>query len=347
VFSYLAWRWFKSITHRPLNVVGLVLLTSGAVFCGISCLLMFSSNFIKTHRESKIVRGANAVPGRVVSKRSRYWKWIDSSTCYLDFEYDHPGLGRRTATMKIEEDEWEKVDDGAAVTVLCYPHRKRPTLLYEHSLFESVPEPGAPRVKQPLRRYRQPRAPRNKPPRSYAFPSELLKPPPRLTRRRRGTLGCGMILGRLILVPLTLWYLSLVVIAALDARAKYHGHLPNASRHKMLDPVFLDYPPLIAVLLAGNSLCYIPPWFEKRLCRRGTAVTGYVTEKRISRGKHTTYHLCYEYQHPRLGKSRSSVSVPYSRWQTARTGAMVTVLCYPRRAENFSILYEYGDFECR
>jgi hypothetical protein len=94
---------------------------------------------------------------------------------------------------------------------------------------------------------------------------------------------------------------------------------------------------------------WILPWVERRLCQRGTPVTGRITRKNIRRGGRggPTYELYYEFTHPKLGLKDGRMDVPLSQYEKAHAGETVTILCNPRRHDPYtSTMYEYGSFKC-
>jgi len=115
----------------------------------------------------------------------------------------------------------------------------------------------------------------------------------------------------------------------------------------VLDQLLLAFVPNVLITGGLFYIVFVQYWLQKRLCRRGTPVPGRITQKKISRGRHSTYYeLHYEFAHPRLGISKSHDSVAPTLWEKATEGEFVTVLCHPHRSEHSSLIYEYGCFIC-
>src|ERR1051325_9671692 len=55
----------------------------------------------------------------------------------------------------------------------------------------------------------------------HGIPVELLKPPPRRAMRRAGTLGIGLIVGRLLFVPLAAGGLYVLALIPIKARVMF------------------------------------------------------------------------------------------------------------------------------
>ena len=101
---------------------------------GFACLIGYFIWFVPLQHK-RLCREAKPIPGRITRMHSSSGK---TTTYYLDYEFDHPGLGTRTATMTVTSQRWHQAQVGELVSVLCYPHRKRPTVIYDYGDFECV-----------------------------------------------------------------------------------------------------------------------------------------------------------------------------------------------------------------
>jgi hypothetical protein len=99
---------------------------------GVAWLISYFA-FIVPLQHKKLCREGKAIVGHITRMHSSSGK---TTTYYLDYEFDHPGLGMRTATMTVTSERWHLAYVGEAVTVLCYPNKKRPTVMYEYGDFE-------------------------------------------------------------------------------------------------------------------------------------------------------------------------------------------------------------------
>jgi hypothetical protein len=91
--------------------------------------------WIVAWRQKILCRQGQPIPGHIVRKHTTKGK---TTSYYLDYQFDHPGLGLRTATLFVNPDRWRQAHVGEPVTVLCYPSRKRPTVMYEYCDIECV-----------------------------------------------------------------------------------------------------------------------------------------------------------------------------------------------------------------
>lgn len=99
---------------------------------GVAWLISYFA-FIVPLQHKKLCREGKPIPGRISKMHSSTGK---TTTYYLDYDFDHPGLGMRTATMTVTSARWHQAQVGEPVTVLCYQNRKRPTVMYEYGAFE-------------------------------------------------------------------------------------------------------------------------------------------------------------------------------------------------------------------
>ena len=99
---------------------------------GLAFLLIYYIWIIPAGHK-RLCRYGKPILGHIVKMHSKSGK---TTTYYLDYQFDHPGLGDRTATLTVQPDRWHQAQVGEPVTVLCYPNRKRPTLIYEYGDFE-------------------------------------------------------------------------------------------------------------------------------------------------------------------------------------------------------------------
>src|SRR4051812_4690574 len=94
------------------------------------------------------------------------------------------------------------------------------------TLFECVPAPGGPRVKQPRRmKVKESRHSEQKPHVPYVFPPELQRPGPRRTIRKPGTLGVSLILGRVLWVAIAAFGVYTVARVPIYALLAYRGEV--------------------------------------------------------------------------------------------------------------------------
>jgi hypothetical protein len=113
---------------KPVWMAALV----AVIINGVACLIGYLT-WIVPMQHKRLCREGKPIPGRITRMHSSSGK---TTTYYLDYEFDHPGLGLRTATMTVESQRWHQAQVGELVTALCYPNRKRPTVIYEYGDFE-------------------------------------------------------------------------------------------------------------------------------------------------------------------------------------------------------------------
>jgi hypothetical protein len=105
-----------------------------AIGNGIAFVILYYV-WIVPWRHKLLCRDGKPVFGRIVKMHTTTGK---TTSYYLDYEFDHPGLGIRTATVMVQSEAWHRAQVGEPVSVLCYPHRKRPTVIYEYGDFECL-----------------------------------------------------------------------------------------------------------------------------------------------------------------------------------------------------------------
>jgi len=105
-----------------------------AIINGVALLICYFVWIVPAQHKG-LCRAGKPVPGRISRMHSSSGK---TTTYYLDYEFDHPGLGVRTATLTVPSERWHMAQVGEPVTVLCYANRKRPTVMYEYGDFECV-----------------------------------------------------------------------------------------------------------------------------------------------------------------------------------------------------------------
>jgi len=92
--------------------------------------------WIAPWQEKQLYRWGTPVPGRIFGKHTRSGKRI---SYYLEYEFIHPQLGMLQKQQTVQGQQYYHVaHHGQMVTVLCYPHKKRPTVLYEFGSFECI-----------------------------------------------------------------------------------------------------------------------------------------------------------------------------------------------------------------
>jgi hypothetical protein len=99
---------------------------------GIAGVLVYLM-LIVPMQHKRLCREAKPIVGHITKMHSSSGKQIHY---YLDYEWGHPGFGLRTATMTVQSEPWHRAQVGEPVSVLCLPHRKRPTVIYEYGDFE-------------------------------------------------------------------------------------------------------------------------------------------------------------------------------------------------------------------
>jgi hypothetical protein len=75
------------------------------------------------------------VPGRISGKHISHGK---TTSYYLDYEFIHPQLGILRKQQSVNSKGYYHAHNGQMVTILCYPRKKRPTVVYEYGDFECV-----------------------------------------------------------------------------------------------------------------------------------------------------------------------------------------------------------------
>jgi hypothetical protein len=92
--------------------------------------------WIAPWRVKQLYRWGLAVPGRIISKRTS--SSDDSTTCYLDYEFIQPKLGRIQEKQSVSSERFAAANEGQLVTVLCHPRKRSPALIYEFGDFECL-----------------------------------------------------------------------------------------------------------------------------------------------------------------------------------------------------------------
>ena len=91
--------------------------------------------WIAPWREKCLFRLGTPVPGRIYAKHTRSGK---TTSYYLDFEFIQPQLGIVRNQQYVSFAKYNSTTEGQLVTVLCYPHKKRPSVIYEFGNFECL-----------------------------------------------------------------------------------------------------------------------------------------------------------------------------------------------------------------
>src|SRR5882672_1078386 len=86
-------------------------------------------------REKHLYRWGTAVPGRIASK---HIKSGEDTSYYLDYEFIQPQFGVQRQKQSVTSDRFNQANEGQLVTVLCYPHKTSPTMIYEYGNFVCV-----------------------------------------------------------------------------------------------------------------------------------------------------------------------------------------------------------------
>jgi len=89
--------------------------------------------YITPWRMKRLVRWGEPVTGRIYQKRiggrGRY---------FLKCAFIHPGIGSRQVEVEVQGLMYNRATEYEAVTMLCYPNRKRPVTVYEYGDFECL-----------------------------------------------------------------------------------------------------------------------------------------------------------------------------------------------------------------
>jgi hypothetical protein len=102
-----------------------------AVVIGLPNGLPAYFTFVVPWRHKQLYRWGTAVPGKVIRK--------DTDQEEIEYAFEHPGLGILTARIDpASPDQMDLAEEGASITVLCYPNRQKPTVIYEYGNFECL-----------------------------------------------------------------------------------------------------------------------------------------------------------------------------------------------------------------
>ncbi|HEV8379790.1 MAG TPA: DUF3592 domain-containing protein [Tepidisphaeraceae bacterium] len=91
--------------------------------------------WIAPWRTRQLYRRGRPVPGRIYSKRISSG---EDTTYYLDFEFIQPRFGMIRLHQSVSSQRFNSANEGQLVTVLCYPQKKSPAVIYEYGDFECV-----------------------------------------------------------------------------------------------------------------------------------------------------------------------------------------------------------------
>ena len=87
-------------------------------------------------QEKRLYRRGTPVPGRITGKHTRQGK---SVSYYLEYEFIQPRFGLLKKHQSVNGNQYyHQANAGQLVTVLCWPHKKRPALIYEFGNFVCV-----------------------------------------------------------------------------------------------------------------------------------------------------------------------------------------------------------------
>jgi len=117
-------RWTKVAV-----IAGMALFWNGCLSIFIYIL------WISPWQEKRLYRRGTPVPARIFAKHTRSGKSI---SYYLDYEFIHPQFGMLRKQQTVPSKLYHQTHDGQMVTVLCYSHKKRPTVIYEFGNFECL-----------------------------------------------------------------------------------------------------------------------------------------------------------------------------------------------------------------
>jgi len=123
---YLPGEWLWGPVWRVLEVM--------AEDAFVAWILIYLT-WILPRRQKRLCRDGTPISGRIVKLRTL----SNKATSYqVDYQFDHPRLGVQTERMLIQPKRWKPAEVGEPVTVLCYPNRKWPTMIYEYGDFECL-----------------------------------------------------------------------------------------------------------------------------------------------------------------------------------------------------------------
>ena len=91
--------------------------------------------WIMPWRAKRLCRYGVAMPGRIHGMHTTRGK---TTTYYIDYEFVHPPFGLRKKSQSVGSERYNAAHQGQMVTVLCYPGKKGPTVVYEYGDFECV-----------------------------------------------------------------------------------------------------------------------------------------------------------------------------------------------------------------
>ncbi len=91
--------------------------------------------WIAPGQEKRLYRRGTPVPGRITGKHSHHGKGI---RYYVDYEFIQPRFGVLRRRQSVSGNEYKRAHADQLVTVLCWPHKKRPSVIYEYGSFECV-----------------------------------------------------------------------------------------------------------------------------------------------------------------------------------------------------------------
>jgi hypothetical protein len=134
--AHLGGYYFEQVVlsdESPWESVGLAVLFA-LFWNGVLSVFVYFL-WIAPWQEKRLDRWGTPVPGRITGMRTRSGKRI--SYC-LDYEFIQPQLGLLRKWQTIQGKQYRHAHKGQLVTVLCYPHKKRPTVIYEYGSFECV-----------------------------------------------------------------------------------------------------------------------------------------------------------------------------------------------------------------
>src|SRR6266550_4179381 len=153
-------------------------------------------------------------------------------------------------------------------------------------------------------------------PEPYKIPRELERRPPRSVRRKPGTLGCSVIIARVIALIFLGVGIALLAMVPITIAVVTHGESQSG-------PIWFA----IAAAVISNGLAFlliyyiwIIPAGHKRLCRYGKPIVGHIVKMHSKSGKTTTYYLDYQFDHPGLRDRIATLTVQPERWHQARVG---------------------------
>ena len=117
--------------ESPWESVGLAFLFA-LFWNGVLSIFVYML-WIGPWQAKRLCQCGTAVPGRISGKHISRGK---TTSYYLDYEFVQPPFGLRKKRQYVPSARYQQTHVGEMVTVLCFPNKKRPTVVYEYGYFE-------------------------------------------------------------------------------------------------------------------------------------------------------------------------------------------------------------------